>query len=130
MSILSLEKARFLAERLKIFTQPQRLLILSLLLDNPYSVGALGEVTGIGQPALSQQLAALRRAEIIRGERRSRMIFYDFRSEEERHKVQMLLATLKALPPYGRQALQKQQTFPDTGLEKYGSIFARIENNK
>lgn len=64
------------AERLKIYAQPQRLMILSRLMDGEQSVSEIDEATGIGQPALSQQLAALRRAAIVTTRRASKMVYY------------------------------------------------------
>lgn len=46
------------ADKLKVYAQPQRLMILSFLLDGEKSVSDIDEATAIGQPALSQQLAA------------------------------------------------------------------------
>lgn len=64
------------AERIKIYAQPQRLMILSLLVGGEYTVSGIDAATGIGQPALSQQLAELRRAEIVRTRRESKQVFY------------------------------------------------------
>jgi DNA-binding transcriptional ArsR family regulator len=64
------------AERLKIYAQPQRLMILSRLIDGEHTVSEIDEATGIGQPALSQQLAELRRAEIVKTRRASKQVYY------------------------------------------------------
>ena len=64
------------AERLKIYAQPQRLMILSRLIDGEHTVSEIDEATGIGQPALSQQLAELRRAEIVKTRRASKLVYY------------------------------------------------------
>lgn len=69
------------AERLRSFAQPQRLMILSRLLDGEHTVGAIEEATGIGQPALSQQLAELRRAEIVTTRRVSKQVYYRLADE-------------------------------------------------
>lgn len=130
MRSLSLREARRLTERLRLFAQAQRLLILALLLDGPYSVSVLREVTGMGQSVLSQQLGALRRADIIRGERRSRMIFYDFRNEKGRHQAWMLLAALGVLPLHGRVATLTREVSPEAEMENAGAIFSYIENSK
>ena len=54
-----------IAEQLRIFAQPQRLMILAELLGGERSVGEIEAATAIGQPALSQQLAELRRAALV-----------------------------------------------------------------
>jgi DNA-binding transcriptional ArsR family regulator len=64
------------AERLKVYAQPQRLMILSRLIDGEHTVSEIDEATGIGQPALSQQLAELRRAAIVKTRRASRLVYY------------------------------------------------------
>ena len=55
-------QADIAADKLRRFAQPQRLMILSLLLEGEKSVTEIDMATGIGQPALSQQLAELRGA--------------------------------------------------------------------
>jgi DNA-binding transcriptional ArsR family regulator len=69
------------AERLKIYAQPQRLMILSRLIDGEHTVSEIDESTGIGQPALSQQLAELRRADIVKTRRASKQIYYRLADE-------------------------------------------------
>ena len=49
-------------EKLRVFAQPQRLMILSYLLGGERQVADIEAATGVTQPALSQQLAALRLA--------------------------------------------------------------------
>jgi len=72
------------AERLKIYAQPQRLMILSRLLGGEFTVSEIDEATGIGQPALSQQLAELRRAEIVKTRRESKQVYYRLADESVR----------------------------------------------
>lgn len=63
-------------EKLKVFAQPQRLIILSFLLNGERTVGEIDAATRIGQPALSQQLAELRRAELVRTRKESKLVYY------------------------------------------------------
>ncbi|MFC4292098.1 ArsR/SmtB family transcription factor [Sphingorhabdus arenilitoris] len=78
MSALYLErqKAETAAAKLKHFAQPQRLMILSYLLGGERNVSDIDEATSIGQPALSQQLAALRKAELVKTRREGTQIYY------------------------------------------------------
>jgi DNA-binding transcriptional ArsR family regulator len=69
------------AERLKIYAQPQRLMILSRLIDGEHTVSEIDKATGIGQPALSQQLAELRRAKIVKTRRVSKLVYYRLADE-------------------------------------------------
>ncbi|GAN76666.1 transcriptional regulator ArsR [Acidisphaera rubrifaciens HS-AP3] len=64
------------AARVRVFAHPHRLMILSRLLRGECTVGEIDAATGIGQPALSQQLAQLRRAETVRTRREARQIHY------------------------------------------------------
>ena len=64
------------ADKLRVFAQPQRLMILSCLLRGERNVGEITEATGIGQPALSQQLAELRRADLVRTRRHAKQVCY------------------------------------------------------
>jgi len=81
------------AERLKIYAQPQRLMILSRLLDGEHTVSEIDEATGIGQPALSQQLAELRRAEIVKTRRASKLVYYRLADE----KVTICVKAIEAM---------------------------------
>lgn len=65
------------ADKLKVYAQPQRLMILSCLLVGERTVSQIYSATGIGQPALSQQLAELRRAELVKTRREAKQIWYE-----------------------------------------------------
>lgn len=69
-------QAEAAADKLRAFAHPQRLMILSLLLEGERSVTDIDAATGIGQPALSQQLAELRRAEMVRTRRQAKQVYY------------------------------------------------------
>ena len=90
----SRQRAGEASEKLKIFAQPQRLMILSFLLSGESSVSEIDAATGIGQPALSQQLAALRRGEIVTTRRDGKQIWYDLADESARLCVRTLEAIL------------------------------------
>ena len=77
----SREQAEDTAERLRKFGQPLRLMILSLLLQGEKSVSEIDLATGIGQPGLSQQLAELRRAELVTTRRQAKQVFYSLADE-------------------------------------------------
>ncbi|SFP55309.1 ArsR/SmtB family transcription factor [Sphingomonas rubra] len=73
---LSRDRAADAAERLRAFAQPQRLMILSALVGRELAVGVIDAETAIGQPALSQQLAELRRAGLVATRRESKQVLY------------------------------------------------------
>ena len=69
------------AERLKTYAQPQRLMILSRLIGGERTVSEIDEATGNGQPALSQQLAELRRADVVKTRREAKQVYYRLADE-------------------------------------------------
>lgn len=81
------------ADKLKVYAQPQRLMILSCLLRGERTVSEIDAATGIGQPALSQQLAELRRNELVKTRRASKQIWYDLADD----KVRLCVRTMEAI---------------------------------
>jgi DNA-binding transcriptional ArsR family regulator len=81
------------AETLKLFAQPQRLMILSRLLEGECTVGEIETATGIGQPALSQQLATLRRADLVKTRRAAKLVYYRLADG----KIERCMASLEAI---------------------------------
>lgn len=69
------------AEKIKIFAQSQRLMILSCLLRGERNVGEIADITAIGQPALSQQLAELRRANLVQTRKEAKQVWYRLADE-------------------------------------------------
>ena len=109
-------KASQLAERLKAFAQPQKLMILSCLLEGERRVSELAELTGIRQPALSQKLAELRHAELVCMRKESKQVWYALAD----HSVEHCVRNLEALAGDGRPL-----SAPDTAIELRASEKAR-----
>ena len=95
----SREDAEDAAERLRKFGQPLRLMILSLLLQGEKSVSEIDMATGIGQPGLSQQLAELRRAELVTTRRQAKQVFYSLADESVELSVRSIEALFGAGDP-------------------------------
>lgn len=89
----SRDRAVKAADKLKVYAQPQRLMILSCLLRGERTVGEIDAATGIGQPALSQQLAELRRNELVKTRRASKQIWYDLADD----KVCLCVRSMEAI---------------------------------
>lgn len=89
----SREQAGKAADKLKVYAQPQRLMILSCLLRGERTVGEIDAATSIGQPALSQQLAELRRNELVKTRRASKQIWYELADE----KVCLCVSSMEAI---------------------------------
>ncbi len=69
-------------EKLKAYAQPQRLMVLSCLLEGERTVSEIDAATQIGQPALSQQLAELRRAELVRTRKQAKLVYYSLADDK------------------------------------------------
>jgi DNA-binding transcriptional ArsR family regulator len=95
----SREQAEDAADRLRKFGQPMRLMILSLLLQGEKSVSEIDMATGIGQPALSQQLAELRRAKLVTTRRQAKQVFYSIADESVELCVRSIEAVFGAGDP-------------------------------
>ena len=125
--------AEMAAERLKIYAQPQRLMILSRLLGGEHTVGEIEASTGIVQPALSQQLAALRRAEVVRTRRLSKQVFYALANANVVACVQAIEAMFGA--PGGISAAPSDVATgarrpPSIGRPHAAAAFARVDPPK
>ncbi|PYD61790.1 transcriptional regulator [Novacetimonas maltaceti] len=88
------EAAELLAQRLRLFAQPQRLLVLATLLEGEKSVGQIESATSIGQPTLSQQLAELRRAEIVVTRKEARQVIYRIITDEEATRIRLMFSIM------------------------------------
>lgn len=123
--ILDRDRADAVVERLRALTQPQRLMILAVLLDGERAVGEIEATTGIAQPALSQQLGELRRAGLVTTRREARMIFYSVADEDTEERVRALFAAFGAARPVKR--VSRTDTPPLRIAHPVGAAsFARI----
>lgn len=65
-----------LVEALKALAHPLRWRILAALAAGERNVGEIEQATGIGQPALSQQLGVLRKARLVETRKDAKLVFY------------------------------------------------------
>ncbi len=65
-----------LAQLHKALSVPVRLKILKLIAERPLCVNAITRCLEISQPAVSQHLAVLRRAGLVRGDKHGYMVHY------------------------------------------------------
>lgn len=78
MTQMDLEDA---AELMRVMGHPIRLSLIRSIANNELSVGEIENVTGVIQPTLSQQLAVLRKAEMVQTRRQAKQIFYSLNAE-------------------------------------------------
>jgi DNA-binding transcriptional ArsR family regulator len=116
------------AEQIKLYAQPQRLMILSCLVSGERTVSEIDEATGIGQPALSQQLAELRRADIVKTRRESKQIYYRLADEAALTRVRALEALFGADETAGRALATALAGAPKAASQRPAgaAVFARI----
>jgi DNA-binding transcriptional ArsR family regulator len=124
----SREQADFAAEKLRKFAQPQRLMILSLLREGEKSVTEIDVATGIGQPALSQQLAELRKAELVTTRRQAKQIYYSLANESVALCVRSIEAMFNAGDPERILLnMERSDLRPENKNAVYGAAnFARL----
>lgn len=91
-------RAHEAAELLRLIGNTSRLQLLCQLADGEHSVSQLERELDIRQPALSQQLAELRRAGIVRTRRESRSVFYSL----DDARVRAVLDVLRSIHGDGR----------------------------
>jgi len=63
-------------EELKAIAHPLRFHIIRLLKAGELNVGEIEQASGIGQPALSQQLGILRKAGLVETRKVAKLVFY------------------------------------------------------
>ena len=117
------------AEKIRVFAQPQRLMILSCLLRGERNVGEIAEATGIGQPALSQQLGELRRAELVETRKEAKQVWYRLANESVALCVRNIEAMFAGVGVVEAPALKRPVGPPVGGSHrppKGVAAFARI----
>jgi len=108
---------------LKALGHDVRLKLMRTLLENgEKSVGELETMTGIGQPGLSQQLAILRKAELVQTRRDAKLVFYSLAPDALESTAKLLCALS------GISAKDVQPGVKGAGSRARGSAatFARI----
>ena len=69
-------KATHLADLFSTLSDPSRVRIIAVLLEQELSVGSLAEALGMSESAVSHQLRGLRQLRLVRSRRQGRQIFY------------------------------------------------------
>ncbi|MCP8969224.1 ArsR/SmtB family transcription factor [Ectobacillus ponti] len=79
-----------IAERLRVIAHPVRLELLSILLQQPQNVTYLYGKLGLPQSTISQHLAKLKAAGVLRGDRKGLEIFYRVTDNSIQHLMKVL----------------------------------------
>lgn len=73
---LTPEQAELLAEMFRALSDPSRVRIIAALLNGEKNVGALTEIVGTSESAVSHQLRTLRQLRLVRAQKRGREVYY------------------------------------------------------
>lgn len=95
---ITLEAVEPVADLLRALANPHRLAIVCTLVSGERAVSELETELGIRQPSLSQQLAALREAEIIVSRRVAKAVFYKIADPRAAQLVEAMHAIFCAGP--------------------------------
>jgi DNA-binding transcriptional ArsR family regulator len=94
---MKLEDMKVAAERvselMKLLANKHRLLVLCQLAEGEKSVGELARLLGVREPAMSQQLAVLRREGLVRPRRQAQTIHYALARDDVGRLMEFLYAT-------------------------------------
>lgn len=123
---LDRDQADAMAKRLRAIAQPQRLMILAVLLDGERAVGEIEAASGIGQPALSQQLAELRRTGLVSTRRDARQILYSLAGEDAEQRVRAMFDAFGGARPVVRLRPATAPKPPADPAPIGAAAFARI----
>ncbi|MCL4499324.1 MAG: metalloregulator ArsR/SmtB family transcription factor [Chloroflexi bacterium] len=84
-SLIPEETVGRLAETFKVLSDPTRLKIISVLLEDELCVCDISAVVKLSQSAISHQLGALRRERLVKRRRDGQKIFYSLDDEHIKH---------------------------------------------
>lgn len=116
-------------EALKAIAHPLRFAIMACVASGERNVSEIEDLTGIGQPTLSQQLSVLRQAGLVNHRREAKLVFY--RVDRDAMK-QVCTSFQKLCPPDLRTSMLSAAPEPETAKEKSirrkggAAVFARL----
>ena len=114
--------AEGIAEIFRVIGHPSRISILLALVAGEHGVGALDQATDIGQPTLSQQLAILRKAELVVTRREAKQVFYSL-NPTVLHLVRETIETLCSAADAKHAIVEKAASSGPVGA----AMFARVQ---
>jgi ArsR family transcriptional regulator, lead/cadmium/zinc/bismuth-responsive transcriptional repressor len=90
--LIDTPQANLLADVFKALSDPTRLRIISLLLENEVCVHTLETMLGISQSAISHQLRHLRQLKLVRFRKEGRHVYYALDDDHVRDLLQQGLS--------------------------------------
>lgn len=85
------EQVHLAAESLRLLADPTRIKVLWALLQGESSVACLADLAGVSPTAVSQHLAKLRLAGLVKGRREGTFVFYSAADEHVRRLLAQVL---------------------------------------
>ncbi|WP_439271761.1 ArsR/SmtB family transcription factor [Pseudochrobactrum sp. HB0163] len=118
-------KAPEAADFMRQFSNANRLMLLCQIARQESSVSDIQEALGIKQPALSQQLAELRQAGLVKTRRESRLIYYSIADGRAEAVMQLLLELFCGVKP---AAVIQKVASKKAAISRQGDVafFARM----
>ena len=89
------------AQLFKVLGNESRLELLRIIEQEPRTVGALAEATGLSQPLVSQHLRTLRDAGLVAAERSGKEMIYEVADAHVTHVISDALAHAREPRPAG-----------------------------
>ncbi|WP_448681785.1 ArsR/SmtB family transcription factor [Pseudomonas nicosulfuronedens] len=93
------QSAESACQLLKALANTDRLMLLCQLAQGELNVGELEVCTGIAQPTLSQQLAVLRREQLVETRREGKQVYYRIASQQALAVIETLYRLFCAEQP-------------------------------
>lgn len=118
---LDLEAA---AELLRALAHGVRLALLRALIGGEQSVGQIEQVTGVTQPALSQQLGILRKADLVHTRREAKQVFYRI-NQGRIAEVSALLDAFVGTVAASREKAAADRIHPGGGAAMFARVMPR-----
>jgi DNA-binding transcriptional ArsR family regulator len=87
------------AARFRLLADPTRLRVLCALAQGETSVACLAELAGAGVPTVSQHLAKLRLAGVVRARREGAFVFHELIDDDVRELLAPLVAAAAVSEP-------------------------------
>lgn len=121
-------KAPEAADFMRQFSNANRLMLLCQIVRQESSVSDIQEALGIKQPALSQQLAELRQAGLVKTRRESRLIYYSIADGRAEAVMQLLLELFCGVKS---AAVVREMASKEATISRQGDVafFARMASD-
>ena len=104
-------------EELKAIAHPLRFQIILLLRGGELNVGEIEQASGIGQPALSQQLGVLRKVDLVDTRKAAKLVFYSLNDDRI-----AAIATLIGGHEMSRDTLPSNRRTPTPGVANFARL--------